>query len=65
VAAGEPPLDDVPLDGLHPDELANLRDVHQNCGGETPDFGPGRKRRSPLPRVALIRNGVIGEARLL
>ena len=36
--------------------------VHQSCGVETPDFRPGRKRRSPLPRVTLIRNGAIGQA---
>ena len=39
--------------------------VHQSRGVETPDFRPGRKRRSPLSRVALIRNGAIGEAWLL
>ena len=38
---------------------------HQDRGVEIPDFRPGRKRRSPLPRVALIRNGAIGEAWLL
>jgi len=38
---------------------------HQSCGVETPDFRPGRKRRSPFPRVALIRNGAVGEAWLV
>jgi hypothetical protein len=27
---------------------------HQSWGVETPDFRPGRKRRSPLRRVTLI-----------
>jgi hypothetical protein len=32
---------------------------HQSRGVETPAFRPGRKRRSPLSRVTLIRNGAI------
>ena len=39
--------------------LVSFRDSHQSRGVETPAFRPGRKRRSPLSRVTLIRNGAI------
>ena len=45
--------------------LIGLAQLITIAARETPDFRPGKKRRSTLPRVTLIRNDAIRLAWLL